>query len=345
MLNVSMNLIDDLHSVIFNEISILKSEGFIFSDYDEWKSIELQNISKRISDLKQNGQDTAIEEENKNEDKLKKKFEKELIYNYYSIKQKLIPKMPRKIKHSSTFSCPDSFKKGLNNLENKILIGDLLFPHLSRSIFNTKEQDGMLFDFGVYHLHLGIEPDIKNKRFVQGANEILYCMFDNEYCYFIMIAEHGKWADKEILRIVKNNFPNLIENWRLKGVLEISQTFDEKDRLSLRKHSVNAVIDIDGDYYFSPGGGINGAGGPAASSINMTMQYHFYKYIEENMIKIISLNEEQIKSEIKLENNMLNLKCIDIPNLIFYDNVNKIKCFILLSEKRDKIERIQFTNI
>jgi hypothetical protein len=71
--------------------------------------------------------------------------------------------------------------------------------------------------------------------------------------YFIKIANHGNWSDKELLEIVDANWPELIDRYRIEG--EPVRTFSSEEIGELRKAHVNTMIKLSsGRSYILPGG-------------------------------------------------------------------------------------------
>ncbi len=129
-------------------------------------------------------------------------------------------------------------------------------PHLSRRIFKPEEQDGMLFDFGIHHLHLGAVPDTKYPALIRGGDKILYCLVDEGAFYFLAIDNHGRWSDPGLLRIIKDSFPQKLEPYEVRGICGLAFDLPEKEREKFRKLGLNAMIELDGKFYAPPGGGI-----------------------------------------------------------------------------------------
>ncbi|MBA7552646.1 hypothetical protein ES705_45216 [subsurface metagenome] len=173
---------------------------------------------------------------------------------------------------------------------DKVKKGEDLFPHLSRQIFNTKFLDGMLFDWGIQHFHLGLAPDKRRPKLIKGTKKVLYAIVKDDTFYILVIEDHGLWASKDLLRIVKNSFPEIIAPYKLEGILGMSPKYTEKEHLKLRNAGINTMNEIDGDFYMSPGGGINSARGSMQSTMRINQTRRWYrnaqKVITEEFIKI-----------------------------------------------------------
>ena len=248
---------------------------------------------------------------------LKKAYEKHLIYTYGNLRERLISIKPRKIQYVKNFQRLPDYEEGLVFLENKILSGLDLLPHMSRQIFDTSSKDGLLYDFGIQHLHLGLVPDLKHKNMIEGRKKVLYCIVDNDFIYFLVIDDHGRWGDIELIRLIKNNFPHLIKPFEL-NVNKLTSQLSEKERVKLRKNGINTPIEIDGKCYMSPGWGVNTIGTSSNAVFKMNIHYQHYSNVERNIKKYFSDNEKEIIN-ILIGINELNLSAYSISPLVLID--------------------------
>lgn len=324
MFTYSIDIIADFEKILHKEIDIFKRNGFRFIDFTEWKS-------------KYNKSDE--------DNNLSEKYNQYLIHSYFNLRERLIVDNKRIIEIAKNFTCPEIHNKGLDFLTEKIKNGTPLFPHLSRRIFFPDDQDGLLFDFGIYHLHLGTVPDPKYPKLIKGTKEVLYCVFDDDKCYYLTIDDHGKWASFDLLRIIQNNFPHILERWELKGILDIEKRCTEKEIIQLRKAGVNCIFELDGRFYASLGGGINTARTSTQATLKMNRHYHFYKFINDKIISIIESNRDKIENEHSLTDKELNFKVYDITKLDLRDSKNNLKLIVNMNADRTDIESIDFDKI
>jgi len=296
-MKINLDLIKDFENAILIDIGELKRRGFKFFEFNEWK---IDNAGKEIS---------------------KDKFKQDLIYTYANLRQRMVLSKPRKILYATNFQRLSGYEDGLKLLEDKITIGNDLMSHLSRQIFNPKDMDGMLFDFGIYHLHLGTTPDTKYPFLIQGTKEILYCLFDHEYAYFLVIDDHGKWNDLDLLRIIKDSFPQKLETWEIQGVVGFDHSITSEQRLKLRKSAINVPIELDGKYYISPGGGITTAKTSATAVLEMQRHYRRYKDIEKYVKNYFASDSEM---KLKLKTDTLNLSLQSFAPFVLADIEKKV---------------------
>ncbi|MEI8202908.1 MAG: hypothetical protein WCH34_07850 [Bacteroidota bacterium] len=310
-MKINLDLVKDFENAVLIDIEEFKKRDFKFLEFDVWK------INKEDKDISED------------------KFKRDLIYTYANLRQRMIDAKPRRILYAGNFERLSDYEDGLKFLENKIIRGESLIPHLSRQIFKPNEQDGMLFDFGIYHLHLGTTPDIKKSFLIQGREKILYCLFDNEFAYFLTVDKHGRWNDLDLLRIIRDSFPKKLESWEMKDVVGLTFNPTEEERLSLLKSGINTPIELDGKFYISPGGGINSAKTSAMAVMEMNRYYHRYRKIEKFIKNHFADN---IEIESKLNTDILNLSLQSFTPLVLIDIEKDITIEIVI--KNDLVERL-----
>jgi hypothetical protein len=212
------------------------------------------------------------------------------------IKRKIYPK-PRRILKSDSFICPPELLLGLGNLENKIISGENLTPHLSKLVYiDYKSRDYMLNDWGIFHLHLGINM---TDGFVDRTDPVLFCIVREETVYFIAMKHHGEWTDKSLLSIVYSNWSDLLKPFILPGVLSTTSNPTNEDIGKCRKGNVMLILEIaPGVVIAPPGGGYmtDGTSREVVTKKNNTMR--MLSYLEDK----IKANERNIRKRIISEN-------------------------------------------
>lgn len=309
-MKINIDLIKDFENDILSEIEKLKEKGFKFIDYEECKN-------------QYNKENNSVSE-----------YQKNLIHSYFNLNQKMIISKPRKILYAKNFVRLPEFENGIQQIEKEIINGDSLFPRLSRKIYNPDEQDGMLFDFGIYHLHLGTIPDSKYPYLVQGQTKILYCLFDNEFAYFLVIDKHGRWNDLDLLRIINENFPKKLDSWEMKDTI-LTNNYIQEERKHLRSLGINTLIELDGKFYMPPGGGFNMSGTSFQSIRTFQKQVSWLRYIE-NALKEHFANKIELEQKLNLA--YLNLSLKSLQPFVLIDNENKI--YVELEFDKDETLKI-----
>jgi hypothetical protein len=205
--------------------------------------------------------------------------EQDVSILYFGLQKKLIKPKPRRILRSNGFSCPEELKPGLASLEEKIINGENLRPHLSKKLKNLNDNDGLLFDWGIFHLHLGTV--IGSDGFIDRTGPLLYTRFDEANAYFINVIDHGSWTTQEL---VKTIWPESIKPYILTGVTSISRNFTDKDVKDLRGSQVNTILDLDnGVFTLGPGGGMTASGSSAEAILTHLQTRKWMKRLEKPM--------------------------------------------------------------
>ena len=159
--------------------------------------------------------------------------DEDVFYLHSVLMKRIISTHPRDIKYANTFVSPTdpNLSNGLEELKDKIRNGENINPYLSKTLDNILFFDGMLFDWGIYHFHLGSVTE--GEKYSGRTGDILYAFVTNETVYFLTIAGHGHWEDKELLEIFASNWseytiegevrslnftPDEIKRWRKLGI-------------------------------------------------------------------------------------------------------------------------------
>lgn len=327
---------------IVSQIEELRSAGFKFDIKTKWIDLKRKYYKNQIEELEKTGSDIQTVKKLIEEGSLEYQWLDHQVVTFFSFRGRLISPQVRKIEYSKKFSIPNDpeLKKGIKLLEEKIKSGESLFPHLSRKIFDATFPDGMLFDWGINHFHLGTRRDLRNKNLIMGRNEIIYGFVTEKIIYFLVVGVHGQWANKDILKIVKDDFPHLIASHKLKGILGLEHEITEKDQILLRAAGVNVVTELDGEFYSSPGGGIT----TARTNMVATEQWHFIcrllhsleDYIQNEFLpKIVEeWGNEGLPEEIEL-----NLNYDDSKMIVVSDKANTISIEAFFNQEKTNFEK------
>lgn len=226
----------------------------------------------------------------------------------------LFPKPQKYFVHiHNDFVCPPECKEGYERLLRKIRYGEKFSAHLSRTTKATENYDLMLYDWGVYHFHLGI--NIEEDGYVERTSKLLYAYLDNDNIYFLGIFDHGKWNDQDLIEIIHKYYPWSIKGWLINGKPEV--VFSEEDRKALRKAHINTFITVlDGTSYIGPGWGITAAGTSSKVRIQANDKHHEIIDLEKRLLSEIH-NAEDFSWHIERDGDKINIvnNAGDVRNL------------------------------
>jgi len=166
---------------------------------------------------------------------------------------------PRTLWIADNFRCPPEHAQGWTILQQKIVNGVDLRPHLSRGHSFLDMLDGLLNEWGVHHLHLGAASPGGNSSHVTRTGPVLFARITEQDFYAINVYPHGSWENSSILESLHRNWPESIRNYRLNGV--DGEPLTEKRRRSLRRVNAQVATTVaDGTVYMAIGGGVASSG-------------------------------------------------------------------------------------
>jgi hypothetical protein len=203
-------------------------------------------------------------------------------------------------------------KEYIERLREKAESGEDLTPHASTLITNIQGKDDMLADWGIYHLHPGHgQKRPSSSGFVNRAGELIFVFPHGNDLYFLDILDHGAWTNFSLIQIIHENWPLIIESYKLKGALGLSHEPTETELYELRKHQINSAFRIVDSFYMGPGGGL-ASDGSSAKAVRMAMNV---KKLLENYSLQLKEDEPILRKELETKtveklNEILDLKLI-----------------------------------
>lgn len=252
--------------------------------------------------------------------------EKDIAYVYFELRNRLISQELRRVNFSNEFNCHRSLQTGLDNIISKIESGEDLTPHLSRQIKDLNSVDPLLNDWGIHHLHLGIE--IESDGFAKRRSELLYVFFNDSDAYLIQIMDHRSFSKKELLRIIHNNWPSLIDRYLIKSIKMSPSSLTDSQINQLRNEGTTTVTPIYEDTVYGPvGGGITSARTSTKATMTGDQFFnqinHYEQHIKRNCYLYLSKIKEAT-GEIPKE---VTFKLLIDPSGIFfaYEPYSKIR--------------------
>ena len=175
-------------------------------------------------------------------------------YLYFNAVRRRITPCLRKLIRSSEFSCPPELTGGLEDFEKKVRSGQDITAHSSRSLKETAYNDNLLNDWGIHHFHLG--QVLENDGFLSRTGPVLFALVTDTDFFEINVYQHGNWSNLDIVEIVHANWPDVIERYRLKGVVGLTVIPDSETVKNFRNMHMNTMLQMkDGTVYASLGGG------------------------------------------------------------------------------------------
>ncbi len=198
----------------------------------------------------------------------------------------------RTIQRAKDFQCPPELQQGLADLEQAFSNGADIWPWQSKLIDRPSVEDGMYNDYRVIHFHLGI--GFETSGYIKRTGPLLFAIVDSASVYEIGLYHHGDWYEFDVLNIVDENWPHLLDPVTIRGidVANCPQTRDEVK--AFRKANILSVIRLkSGRLVAPPGGGTAGDG----TSVEAVTSADRWAKLLRNGEQLISANiREQVQA-------------------------------------------------
>lgn len=182
----------------------------------------------------------------------------------------------------------------LKQVRSKFKIGKDVNPHLSKMSLKPQKKDLLLYDWGIHHLHLNNQFD--DKGFIERSDYLLFFMLKEDDVYLIDVTKHQledrtEFSQQNLLKIVKNNWSYLLEPFKMKGVIGLSQPINDKSHSILRNSGVLTFVEIEGEVFMPMGGGIS----TAKTNINHTRNVDYIFDVIRDLELDLTLKQKKIK--------------------------------------------------
>ena len=145
-------------------------------------------------------------------------------------------------------------------------LGNDVNGRLSKRADKLDKDDPMLYEWNMYHLHLGKEKENKWSNYYKRTGNLLivYIGKNDEKVYFVDISEeHGHnslaFSRQKYLDILQRNWPHILADFELKEI-HLEDKITDEQLLSLRKKNATTINSIDGKTFFNPGIGVTSNG-------------------------------------------------------------------------------------
>lgn len=169
--------------------------------------------------------------------------------------RRIVRPIIRQVHKAKSFVCPPSLKRGLYQLNDAFKKSSVLWPWQSKLIEKPTYEDGLYNDYGVIHFHLGTEFD--SKGYIKRTGELLFAIVDNQNVYEIGIYNHGDWYEVDILDIIDENWPHLLNPVTIQALDIVYSPTTRKEVKTLRDANILSLIKLkSGRIIAPPGGGV-----------------------------------------------------------------------------------------
>lgn len=127
------------------------------------------------------------------------------------------------------------------------------------------EDDLMLYDWNIYHFHLSNEKELSGSSeevyFYQrtGALLFVYNKINDNNAYFLDISKKHIFSNQNLLDIINNNWPDLLNEYIMQGISK-ARILTDQEKAVLRKNHLMSFYAIGENIILPPGGGFTCAG-------------------------------------------------------------------------------------
>lgn len=175
-------------------------------------------------------------------------------------------------------SLPTQVKEQFSAFARRAINGVDLNPFQSKGLIlhndisdrkKQKRTDLLLADWGIVHFHLSDE--IKPEHyFAPRSDWLMFALVYGDVILCIDVLPHSEkdiFSRKEMLEVLYKNWPNLLEDYEMKGIVT-GDNWSDSEIAELRKAGVSSSYLIDGKVFIPRGLGLTAAAVPL-KNINM----------------------------------------------------------------------------
>lgn len=140
------------------------------------------------------------------------------------------------------------------------------------------DQDRMLNDWGVHHLHLGDRGS--PGTFSTRTGDVLYVAFTPTDAYAVGVFTHSDWVNDAVLKIIAQDWPDRGIIFGASGGMRLANKPNEAERKALRAGNVTVLFEYRGRV-FMPRWGITTAGTASSATMTSNAVMHAIRHFEE----------------------------------------------------------------
>lgn len=193
---------------------------------------------------------------------LEAKSDRDLAIIYFNWILRLIPPQPRQVHvASSVYTSPilvdlgkefglilRALERG-DDLNDHLSEGALSIAYAAGSKSDSFDKDGLLNHWGIHHLHFFPTSD-RQARKQKGRGRLIFVVIKPTDAYILALGHHRDFANSELIRVMSQEWPSLVEPFVLKGVVGLAGPGYTPDELvQLRKAGISALTEVDGKVY------------------------------------------------------------------------------------------------
>lgn len=148
----------------------------------------------------------------------------------------------------------------VESLKEKAMKGEELLCYHSTDVINQSKPDYLLRDWNIFHLHSGHGKKQSSTDFADRSGDLLFLTYYEDNLYLIDIKPHGKWTDVNLLEIIDNNWPEVLQSYMINDTKNDNSIDSPATIKTMRNCNLNYPIKVNGKTFFPPGGGVTANG-------------------------------------------------------------------------------------
>ena len=195
------------------------------------------------------------------------------MYYLNAVRRRIVPRA-RPVERAPSLArnpLAQPFMHVIDEIEAASRRGDDLWPRLSRKVDELRDDDAMLNDWGIHHLHLGPIGAAPGSR-ADRTGELLFVFVREDRLYFLDVLLHGKgqrpWIRRDLVEIIHSNWPDTIRRHRINGVSGIGLL--DGQVANLRRKNATMFLEMKDSTVYAPLGGGYTSSGISAQALTNT---------------------------------------------------------------------------
>lgn len=205
------------------------------------------------------------------------------LLRWLDFRYRYVDPKPRQVITSDRFpisGLPIKTERGMSRFFDLVRSGQDINPYQSKGLISKNDTSGkshtnrtdlLWADWSIHHFHLSDTPLQKGQKFSERSGYQLFCIVFDDLIAMIDVLPHAHdegYANLDLMGTIKRNWPEHLEQFKLKGILP-GAPLTAHEISALRRKGVNSPLTFDGNVYMSPGIGITSACTPFR--LNMAM--------------------------------------------------------------------------
>ena len=198
-----------------------------------------------------------------------------IMYEYFNTQKKVIFETPRKVVYSREFQCPEEYQEALSQFEQSAREGKNLNIYLSDQIRKPEKSDDLLNDWNIYHFHL--TKRFREDGFAKRSDYQIFAWVTADCIYMIQIYPHREeylYCKQEMLKILEENWQELLEVHRFKGITSLTEQLNDAQYGKIREVHVTSGVQLGENKVYGLIGGGYMSDGSSGEAVRREQFWH-----------------------------------------------------------------------